>query len=40
MNTVEYSLPSFPKNRSDVKQFYEFLKTNSVEWQYAYETPK
>ena len=28
-----------PKNRSDVKQFYEFLKTNSVEWQYAYETP-
>ncbi len=28
-----------PKNRSDVKQFYEFLKTNPIEWQYAYETP-
>ncbi len=28
-----------PKNRSEVKQFYEFLKTNSIEWQYAYETP-
>ncbi|EFK08086.1 conserved hypothetical protein [delta proteobacterium NaphS2] len=22
-----------PKNRSEVKQFYEFLKTNSIEWQ-------
>ncbi|MCD6212382.1 MAG: IS1634 family transposase [Sulfurovum sp.] len=28
-----------PKNRSEVKQFYEFLKTNPIEWQYAYETP-
>ena len=28
-----------PKNRSEVKQFYEFLKTNSIGWQYAYETP-
>jgi len=28
-----------PKNRADVKQFYEFLKTNPIEWQYAYETP-
>ncbi|EFK11323.1 conserved hypothetical protein, partial [delta proteobacterium NaphS2] len=28
-----------PKNRSEVKQFHEFLKTNSIEWQYAYETP-
>jgi len=28
-----------PKNRSEVKTFYEFLKTNAVEWQYAYETP-
>ena len=28
-----------PKNRSEVKQFYEFLKTNSIKWQYAYETP-
>lgn len=28
-----------PKNRLEVKQFYEFLKTNPVEWQYAYETP-
>jgi len=27
-----------PKNRSEVKRFYEFLKTNSIEWQYAYET--
>jgi len=26
-----------PKNRSEVKQFYEFLKTNPIEWQYAYE---
>ena len=22
-----------------MKQFYEFLKTNPIEWQYAYETP-
>ena len=28
-----------PKNRLEVKQFYEFLKTNPIEWQYAYETP-
>ena len=28
-----------PKNRKEVKQFYEFLKTNPIEWQYAYETP-
>lgn len=28
-----------PKNRSDVKQFYEELKTTPVKWQYAYETP-
>jgi Transposase len=28
-----------PKNRLEVKQFYKFLKTNLVEWQYAYETP-
>jgi len=28
-----------PKNRSEVKQFYEFLKTHPVPWQYAYETP-
>ena len=28
-----------PKNRSEVKQFYEFLKANPIEWQYAYETP-
>ena len=28
-----------PKNRKEVKQFYEFLKTNPVKWQYAYETP-
>ena len=28
-----------PRNRSEVKQFYEFLKTNPIEWQYAYETP-
>jgi len=28
-----------PKNRSEAKRFYEFLKTNSIEWQYAYETP-
>ena len=28
-----------PKNRSEVKQFYEFLKSNPIEWQYAYETP-
>jgi len=28
-----------PKNRFEVKQFYEFLKTNPIEWQYAYETP-
>jgi len=27
-----------PKNRSAVKRFYEFLKTNPIEWQYAYET--
>ena len=28
-----------PKNRSEVKRFYKFLKTNNIEWQYAYETP-
>ena len=28
-----------PINRLEVKQFYEFLKTNPIEWQYAYETP-
>ena len=28
-----------PKNRLEVKQFYEFLKTNPIKWQYAYETP-
>ena len=28
-----------PQNRSDVKKFYEFLKTNAIEWQYAYEMP-
>jgi len=28
-----------PKNRYEVKQFYKFLKTNPIEWQYAYETP-
>jgi transposase len=28
-----------PKNRKEVKQFYEFLKTDPIEWQYAYETP-
>ena len=28
-----------PKNRKEVKKFYEFLKTNRIEWQYAYETP-
>ena len=28
-----------PKNRSEVKAFYEFLKTNSIEWQDAYKTP-
>ena len=28
-----------PKNRSEVKWFYKFLKTNNIEWQYAYETP-
>lgn len=28
-----------PKNRSEIKQFYDFLKTNPIEWQYAYETP-
>ncbi len=28
-----------PKNRSEVKQFYEFLKSNSIKWQYAYDTP-
>jgi len=28
-----------PRNRSEVKQFYEFLKTNFIKWQYAYETP-
>ena len=28
-----------PKNRSEVKQFYQFLKRNAIEWQYAYETP-
>ena len=28
-----------PKNRKDVKEFYEFLKTNQIGWQYAYETP-
>ena len=28
-----------PKNRKEVKRFYEFLKTNPIEWQYAYETP-
>ena len=28
-----------PKNRLEVKQFYEFLKTNPIEWQYAHETP-
>ena len=27
-----------PKNRSEVKRFYKFLKTNNIEWQYAYET--
>ena len=27
-----------PKNRNEVKQFYEFLKTHKVPWQYAYET--
>ncbi len=29
----------FPKNRSEVKDFYEFLKTNPIEWQDAYNTP-
>ena len=28
-----------PKNRSEVKDFYGFLKTNPIEWEYAYETP-
>ena len=28
----------FPKNRTEVKQFYELLKTHKVPWQYAYET--
>ncbi len=28
-----------PKNRKEVKNFYEFLKVTSIEWQYAYETP-
>jgi len=28
-----------PKNRSEVKDFYEFLKTNPIEWEYAYKTP-
>jgi transposase len=28
-----------PKNRFEVKQFYEFLKTTPIDWQYAYETP-
>ena len=28
-----------PRNRSEIKQFYEFLKTNPIKWQYAYETP-
>ena len=28
-----------PRNRSEVKQFYEFLKTTPIRWQYAYETP-
>jgi transposase len=28
-----------PQNRSDVKQFYEELKTNPIKWQYAYKTP-
>ena len=28
-----------PKTRSEVKRFYKFLKTNNIEWQYAYETP-
>jgi len=28
-----------PRNRKEVKQFYEFLKTNPIKWQYAYETP-
>jgi transposase len=28
-----------PRNRSEVKQFYDFLKTTPIRWQYAYETP-
>ena len=28
-----------PKNRYEIKRFYKFLKTNNIEWQYAYETP-
>lgn len=28
-----------PKNRSEVKQFHEVLKTNPILWEYAYETP-
>ena len=28
-----------PKNRSEIKQFYEFLKANPIPWEYAYETP-
>ena len=28
-----------PKNRSEVKGFYEFLKTNPIKWEYACETP-
>lgn len=28
-----------PKNRLEVKQFYEDLKTNPILWEYAYETP-
>ena len=28
-----------PKNRSEVKDFYKFLKTNPIEWEHAYETP-
>ncbi len=27
-----------PRNRSEVKQFYDFIKTNPIEWQYAFET--